>query len=76
MPSSSVWRWPSGGVSTKKGGTFKKKIEDKDEEFTRALTIERWTFVIDKAGKVAYKNMKVAAAEDSKTVMDVIQKLK
>jgi peroxiredoxin Q/BCP len=64
------------GVPTKAGGTFKTKIEGKDEEFTRALTIERWTFVIGKDGKIAYKNPKVKAAEDSKAVMDVIQKLK
>lgn len=64
------------GVPAGKGGTVKKKIDDKDEEFTRALSIQRWTFVIDKAGKIAYKNPKVVAAEDSKNVMDVIQKLK
>jgi peroxiredoxin Q/BCP len=64
------------GVTTKKGGTFKKKIEDKDEEFVRAITIDRWTFVIGKDGKIAYKNPKVSAKDDSKAVLDVIQKLK
>ena len=34
------------------------------------------TFVIGKDGKIAYKNTKVAAAEDSKAVMAVIEKLK
>jgi thioredoxin-dependent peroxiredoxin len=64
------------GVPAGKGGTVKQKIDDKDEEFTRGVTAKRWTFVIDKAGKVAYKNTEVKAAEDSKAVMDVIQKLK
>jgi thioredoxin-dependent peroxiredoxin len=64
------------GVPAGKGGTVKKKIDDKEQEFTRGVTIQRWTFVIDKAGKIAYKNPKVAAAEDSKAVMEVLQKLK
>ena len=64
------------GVPAGKGGTVKKKIDDKDEEFTRGVSIQRWTFVIDKAGKVAYKNMKVAAAEDSKAVLEVLKNLK
>src|SRR3954471_11943081 len=64
------------GVETKKGGSVKQKIDDKDEEFTRGVTEMRWTFVIDKAGKIAYKNTKVNAAEDSKAVLEVISKLK
>jgi peroxiredoxin Q/BCP len=64
------------GVETKKGGSVKQKIGDKDEEFTRGVTEMRWTFVIDKAGKIAYKNTKVNAAEDSKAVLEVISKLK
>lgn len=54
----------------------KQAIEGKDEKFTRAFTEQRWTFVIDKAGKIALKNTKVNAAEDSKAVLEVLQKLK
>jgi len=64
------------GVPTSKGGVAKGKVEDKEQEFTRALTIKRWTFVIGKDGKIAYKNTDVKAAEDPKVVMEVIQKLK
>jgi len=64
------------GVPTSKGGTVKQKIDDKDEEFTRGVTAKRWTFVIDKAGKIAFKNTEVKAADDAKAVMDVISKLK
>ena len=65
------------GVPVTEGSkTFKFKIEDKEHEFVRGVTIQRWTFVIDKAGKIAYKNPKVNPVEDSKAVMDVIQKLK
>ena len=31
------------GVPTTKGGTVKQKIDDKEEEFTRGVTIKRWT---------------------------------
>jgi thioredoxin-dependent peroxiredoxin len=64
------------GVPTSKGGTAKAKVDDKEQDFVRALTIKRWTFVIDKAGKVAYKNEVKAAADDSKAVLAVIEKLK
>jgi peroxiredoxin Q/BCP len=64
------------GVPVGKGGTVKAKIDDKEEEFTREVKINRWTFVLGKDGKVAYKNTEVKAAEDSKAVLEVIQKLK
>ncbi|HLY11688.1 MAG TPA: peroxiredoxin [Planctomycetota bacterium] len=64
------------GVDTKSGGTVKQKIDDKEEQFNRGVTEMRWTFVIDKAGKIAYKNTKVDAPKDSKTVLEVISKLK
>jgi peroxiredoxin Q/BCP len=65
------------GVPTKvENQTVKFKIDDKEQEFTRGATMSRWTFVIGKDGTIAYKNPKVKAAEDSKAVMDVIQKLK
>jgi len=64
------------GVETKKGGKVKQKIDGTDEEFTRGLTEMRWTFVIDKAGKIAFKNTKVNAPGDSKAVLEVISKLK
>lgn len=64
------------GVPVSKGGTVKQKIEDKDEEFTRGVTIKRWTFVIDKTGKIAYKNTEVKPTEDCKAVLAAIDKLK
>lgn len=64
------------GVPAGKGGTVKKKIDGADQEFTRGVSIQRWTFVIDKSGKIAYKNPKVTAAEDSKAVLEVLKGLK
>ncbi len=64
------------GVPVKPGGTVKQRIGNTDEEFTRGVTIDRWTFVIDKASKIAYKNTKVNPAQDSRSVLEVIEKLK
>ena len=43
---------------------------------TRKATAKRWTFVIGKDGKIAYKNTMVAAAEDSQTIAAEVAKLK
>ena len=64
------------GVPTSKGGTVKQKIADKEETLERGLTAQRWTFVIDKSGKIVHKETKVKAAEDSKAILEVVQKLK
>jgi len=64
------------GVPAGKGGTIKKKIDDKEEDITRGCSIKRWTFVIGKDGKVAYKNTEVKPADDAKAVLDAIQNLK
>jgi len=65
------------GVATTPGEKkVKQKIDDKEEEFVRGVTEQRWTFVIDKAGKIAYKNTQVKAPEDPKAVLEAISKLK
>jgi len=64
------------GVPVKPGGTVSYTLEGKEEKFTRGVTPERWTFVIDQTGKIAYKNTKVNPGQDSKAVLEVIQKLK
>ena len=40
-----------------------------------SVVTSRWTFVIDKDGKIAYKNEKVDAAKDPAVVMKVIEEL-
>jgi peroxiredoxin Q/BCP len=61
------------GVPLNKGGEFKTKDADGNEVvLKRGVTAARWTFVIDKDGKIAYKNTKVNAAQDSKNILDVI----
>ena len=56
--------------------TVKATIDGKEEALTRAVTTARWTFVIDKQGKIAQKNSSVKAAEDSKAILELVEKLK
>ena len=60
------------GVPTKPGG----KVKHKGAEIERGVTAARWTFIIGKDGKIAYRNTKVNAAEDSKAVLEALSKLK
>lgn len=64
------------GVPLKPGGTIKETFEGKEVELTRGVSAARWTFVIDKAGKIALKNTEVKAAEDSKAILKVIEEKK
>ena len=63
------------GVPTKPGGTITREVDGKTVEMTRGVTASRWTFVIDKSGKIAAKDTKVNAAEDSKKIMKLVAEL-
>ena len=56
--------------------TFKATINGKEESLVRHVTARRWTFVIDKSGKIVSKNTKVEAAEDSKAIQELVNTLK
>lgn len=64
------------GVPLKPGGEVKTKDDEgKPVTLKRGVTAARWTFVIDKNGKVVHKDTEVKAAEDSKKIQDVVEKL-
>jgi peroxiredoxin Q/BCP len=52
-----------------------REIDGVQYSLSRSITTARWTFIIDKNGKVAYISTDVKAAEDSKTVLEVLKKL-
>ena len=63
------------GVPVGPGGKVKAKDADgKPVEVSRAVTAGRWTFLIGKDGKVAYKNTKVVPATDAKRITEFIAK--
>lgn len=64
------------GVPYTKGEkSVKATIDGKEETLVRTVTESRWTFVIGKDGKIAAKNTKVNAAEDSKAILELVAKL-
>ncbi len=60
------------GVPTRKGGTIEREPFGKKIKLTRGVTINRWTFVIDKDGKIALVNPNVNAAKDSKAILKAV----
>jgi thioredoxin-dependent peroxiredoxin len=58
------------GVPLKAGGVVHSKFGD----LKRGVTASRWTFVIDKDGKIASKNTKVKPANDAKDVLKAVGK--
>jgi peroxiredoxin Q/BCP len=66
------------GVPTKTGGTFKYKTTDGETHvLKRGVSAARWTFVIDKQGKIAVKETDVKKpGEDAKAVAAAVDALK
>ncbi len=64
------------GVPLKPGGVFPFKQDGKTIELKRGVTAARWTHVIGKDGKLALINTQVKAADDSKAILELVEKLK
>lgn len=67
------------GVENTKGDKtveFDVEGNGKKTPFTRGATIKRWTFVIDKNGKIAAVDKMANTAEDSKNVLKIAKELK
>jgi peroxiredoxin Q/BCP len=56
--------------------TVKALIDGVTYDLVRNVTTKRWTFIVDRDGKIAYKDDSVNAGEDSARVMAAIEKLK
>ena len=63
------------GVPVQAGGTIEREVDGKVHKLTTGVRAARWTFVIDKSGKIAHKETKVDAPGDSKAVLAVAEKL-
>lgn len=55
--------------------TVKKFIDGSETLLVRTATAKRWTFVIDRNGKIAYKDSAVNAKQDPTKIEDVIKSL-
>ena len=61
------------GVPVTAGGEY--KVKDLDYTAKRGVTISRWTFIIDKDGKIAYKDTAANPRQDAKKVLEALEKL-
>lgn len=61
------------GVPTRDGGTITKEVDGKSFDLIRENTASRWTFIIDKNGKIVYKNDEVNATKDTEEVLEFIR---
>lgn len=64
------------GVPTKAGGSIDRVVDDEQVTLTRDVTTARWTFVIDKSGKIVYRDTEVKAADDAEKILSVVKELK
>ena len=63
------------GVATRDGGSIEREVDGITHVLTRGITTMRWTFIIDKNGKVVYKNDKAKPTEDTSAVIAELKKL-
>lgn len=63
------------GVKTGAGGVVNVSHEGEDLTLERGVTTARWTFVIDREGRIAHKDTKVDAAKDTEKVLKVVERL-
>jgi peroxiredoxin Q/BCP len=60
------------GVPTREGSTIEKEVGGQMLQLTKGVTISRWTYVVDRNGKLIYKDEDVQAATDPETVLNEI----
>lgn len=63
------------GVPVSDGGTITREVDGQEIELQRSVTTARWTFIIDRDGKIVYKDTEVDAEGDSKAVISAIRTL-
>ncbi len=64
------------GVPLRDGGKITKEIDGQSYDLVRGVSASRWTFIIDKNGKIAYKNEQVDAANDAEAVLAFLKNSK
>ncbi len=63
------------GVPTRDGGKITREIDGQSYDLVRGVSASRWTFIIDKNGKIAYKNEQVNVEKDTQEVLNFIKKI-
>lgn len=63
------------GVPTGDGGTITREVEGEALTLTRDVTASRWTFIIGRDGRIAYKAVDVDPEGDTAAVIAAIERL-
>ncbi|MCA9258963.1 MAG: peroxiredoxin [Planctomycetales bacterium] len=63
------------GVKAGEGGELTREIGGEEVLFARGVTANRWTFVIDLKGRIAYIDRRVDPRRDTENVLKVIDEL-
>ena len=63
------------GVPKSEGAMITREIAGKSFDFKRDVSIKRWTFILDKKGKLIYRDSEVNAAEDGGNVAEFLKSL-
>ncbi|HJS48088.1 MAG TPA: peroxiredoxin [Gemmatimonadales bacterium] len=63
------------GVPLRQGGTITRTVDGRELQLTRDVTAARWTFIIDRQGRIAFKETEVNPEGDSKAVIAAIRKM-
>lgn len=63
------------GVPLRDGGVIEKEINGEKVQLKRGVTTARWTFILDKEGKLIYKNDQVKAADDSSQIIEFVKNI-
>jgi peroxiredoxin Q/BCP len=62
------------GVPVGQGSSFRKTVDGKEYELERDVTAKRWTFIIDRDGRIIYKNDAVNPEKDTQEVLSFLKK--
>jgi peroxiredoxin Q/BCP len=63
------------GVPVSEGGTITRTVDGREVQLTRDVTTARWTFIIDRKGRIAFRETEVNPEGDSKAVLAAIQRM-
>jgi thioredoxin-dependent peroxiredoxin len=64
------------GVPIRDGGTITREVEGQNVDLTRDVTMARWTFVIDRNGRIVYNETDVDPAGDPEAVINFLRRMR
>jgi thioredoxin-dependent peroxiredoxin len=63
------------GVTLRDGSSMQREVDGREITLTRDVTAARWTFIIDRSGKIVYKDTQVNAEGDGAAVLRAVRRL-